>query len=183
MAQAEGKKPKSKVVKIALVVVASLLVLGGIVVGTMYATGFFGHDKTDQQANADAADQAGNEEGDAGGDEGDDAEAPKGPAIYMPLEPAFVVNFQGAGKAKFLQVSVEVMARDPKVIEQVTQHMPAIRNSLILLFSSQNYDDITTAEGKEALRAKALTEVQTIMENETGDTGVESVYFTSFVMQ
>ena len=38
-------------------------------------------------------------------------------------------------------------------------------------------------EGKEKLRADALAEIQKVMKAETGKPGVESVFFTSFVMQ
>ena len=61
--------------------------------------------------------------------------------------------------------------------------MPAIRNNLVLLFSSQSYERVSTLEGKEALREEALGVVQEVLEQETGDPGVEAVYFTSLVMQ
>ena len=52
-----------------------------------------------------------------------------------------------------------------------------------LFRSSQTYDSVSTLEGKEALREEALSVIQEILEEETGDPGVEAVYFTSFVMQ
>jgi flagellar FliL protein len=173
--ETEGKKKKSKVFVVVLVVFLSLLILGGAVVGTLYFAGVLGQDDTEQAA--DDEDAADDEEYD------EDEEDAQGPAIYLPLEPAFVVNFQGQNRAKFLQVTIEIMTRDQHVVDLVSQHMPAIRNSLILLFSSQAYEEISTAEGKEALREKALEEVQAILEEETGDPGIEAVYFTSFVMQ
>jgi len=75
------------------------------------------------------------------------------------------------------------MSRHKEVEEQVKNHMPVIRNNLVLLFSSQTYDSVSTLEGKEALREEALTVIQKILEEETGDPGIEAVYFTSFVMQ
>lgn len=104
-------------------------------------------------------------------------------AIYIPLEPAFVVNFAQGSKARFLQVTLEVMTRRPEVEQQLGKHMPVIRNNLLLLFSSQTQENVSTLDGKEALRNQALETVQGILEQETGDTGIEAVYFTSFVMQ
>ena len=75
------------------------------------------------------------------------------------------------------------MARDEAIIDAVKQHMPVIRNSLISLFSSQEFKTISTREGKEALRQEVLAEIQQILEQQTGEPGVEDVYFTSFVMQ
>ena len=109
---------------------------------------------------------------------------PKAEAIYMPLEPQFVVNFGGENEqVRFLQTMIEVMARDEKTINAVTKHMPAIRNNIVLLLSSQTYASLSTQKGKEELRAKVLAEVQRILKEQTGEPGVEAVYFTAFVMQ
>lgn len=103
--------------------------------------------------------------------------------IYHTLHPNFVVNFQNPNKARFLQVSVEVMAYSDDVIDQVKQHTAVIRNNLLMLFSSQDAQHLSTREGKEALRQEVLTEIQNILEEQTGAPGVEQAYFTSFVMQ
>jgi flagellar basal body-associated protein FliL len=105
------------------------------------------------------------------------------PAIYSPLDPSFVVNFSGQGNARFLQITVEVMTRSSEVIDQIKIHMPAIRNNLNMLFSDQHYDKISTLEGKERLREEALVVIQRILEEETGNPGLEAVYFTRFVME
>ncbi len=105
------------------------------------------------------------------------------PAVYLPIDPTFVVNFSGQGNARFLQITVEVMARSSEVLEQMKIHMPVIRNNLNMLFSDQQYDKINTVEGKERLRAEALEIIRRILEQETGDPGLEAVYFTTFVMQ
>jgi flagellar FliL protein len=102
---------------------------------------------------------------------------------YLALDPPFVVNFQGAQEARFLQVAMEVMARDPLPIEDVKKHMPAIRNSMVFLLSSQTQEALASAEGKEQLRAEALARIQKILQEYTGKPGVEAVYFTGFVMQ
>ena len=102
---------------------------------------------------------------------------------YVSLNPPFVVNFEDQSLVRFLQVTVEVMTRDPAVVAEIEHHMPRIRNSLVLLFSSQNYQTLSTQEGKIQIRRQALTEVQSILQERTGKPGVEEIYFTSFVMQ
>lgn len=104
-------------------------------------------------------------------------------AIYVDLAPPFTVNFQGARGPRFLQVAVEVMTREPEVQELLKQHMPMIRSQLVLLFSSQSSEELATREGKEKLIQKTLATIQGVLEEETGVTGVEAVYFTSLVMQ
>ena len=105
------------------------------------------------------------------------------PAIYHALDPAFVVNFEEGGVNRFLQATVQVMARDPKVIESIETHEPVIRNNLLLLLSSQDFQALGTLEGKEQLRVAALEEVRSVLLSQGGPDEVEAILFTSFVMQ
>ena len=105
------------------------------------------------------------------------------PPKYLAIKPAILVNFQNPKRARFLQVTVEVMSRQEKVIEAVKHHLPVIRNSLVFLFSSQDAAVISSREGKENLRQQVLVEIQHILEEQIGEPGIEDVYFTSFVMQ
>lgn len=123
---------------------------------------------------------------------GDDAAVPgeeAAPAvaadpIYIPLDPAFVVNFQDKNqKTKFLKAELNVVTYNEDVPEAVMKHMPVIRNNLILLFSRQLYEDLLPHEGKEVLRAEALAEVQSVIEKQVTGSGIEDLFFTSFVMQ
>ena len=111
--------------------------------------------------------------------------APKGkaPAIYLPLQPAFVVNLEDTEALRYMQVDLEIMARNPKAIEDAKNQMPRIRNSLLLLFGQQHAFELSTRQGKEALQAKALAEIQRVLKEETGSPGIEAVYFSSFVIQ
>jgi flagellar FliL protein len=52
-----------------------------------------------------------------------------------------------------------------------------------MLFGGTDSGDLRTREGKEKLRADVLAELQKILTDETGEPGVEQVFFTSFVMQ
>lgn len=105
------------------------------------------------------------------------------PAIYQPLEPAFVVNYTHAGRQRYMQVSVVLMGRDPKKMQDATRHFPLIRNQLVMLFSSEDFEELLTAEGKETLRERATLAVQSMLEREMNDPVVEAVLFTNMVMQ
>ncbi|TQV84181.1 flagellar basal body-associated protein FliL [Exilibacterium tricleocarpae] len=105
------------------------------------------------------------------------------PAVYFPLKPPIVVNFQARGRQRFLQVEVTLMARENEVVEAIELHMPMIRNSLVLLLGGQVYEDLQTAEGKELLRQQALEELQGLLQQEIDQPGIEQVLFTNFVMQ
>jgi flagellar protein FliL len=109
---------------------------------------------------------------------------PAGPPLYLALDPPFVVNFQADQIVRFLQISVEVMSRDPKTLELLKDNDPVVRNDLLILFANQKYAGLATPAGKEQLRADALAAVRKDLVQAGGDPKrVEAVYFTSFVMQ
>ncbi len=107
----------------------------------------------------------------------------RGSALYFPLRPAFVVDFEHRGRLRYLQVSITLMARDPAVIEAVQLHMPLIRNRVVLLLGGEDFEVLQTSEGRELLRLTLLQAIQVIMQEEIGQPGVEQVLFTNFVMQ
>lgn len=110
--------------------------------------------------------------------------APAAEAIYVALDPPFVVNFEAGVQVRFLQVAAQAMTRDAAVAELVRRHGPMVRNALLLLLAGQSYDSVATREGKEALRRRALEEVRSVVASQGGDGAkVEDLYFTSFVMQ
>lgn len=113
-------------------------------------------------------------------------EVPKAPPVYLAFDPPLVVSFQDAGTMRFLQATVEVMARDEESIKAVELHMPVIRNNLLNALSGKSLEDLTSREGKETLRKECLAEVQRVLKaNAVKDqkTSVEDLYFTSFVVQ
>ncbi len=115
-------------------------------------------------------------------DSGDEGEA-MDTAYYFTLNPPFVVNFVGKGRAQFLQVNIDGMTRDPSVKEDITLHLPHIRNNVVMILSGKNYDELITMEGKESLRQELLAEIKKILRKETGKDAIEDIYFTNFVMQ
>jgi flagellar FliL protein len=109
---------------------------------------------------------------------------PSAPAIYVPLDPPFVVSFaEEGGGSRFLQLTLQAMARSAKTIDRVKQHAPAIRNAFLFLISGYKVEDLATLEGKEKLRAAMLVAANDILDQNTGDPGIEELYFTSLVIQ
>jgi len=117
------------------------------------------------------------------GDRGADEAEPRQPPIYYGMDPAFVNNLSGTGGRRFMQVSVQIMARDPEVIAAVERHEPVIRNDLIMLFSDQTLESVDNTEGKEELRRQSLEAVHKILRNNEEPAGVEQLFFTSFIVQ
>ena len=167
-AEAAAAPPKKS--KLLVIIVVAALVVVGAAGGGFY---FFNRGG-DQQA-ADAKGKGKKEHKEA---------VPKGPAMYVKFDPPFVVNFEAKGVMRFLQVSVEVMTRDPATADLIKLHDPMLRNDLLMLLGNQTYDTIGTREGKERLRNEALQAVAKVIASEGGTAkNVEQLYFTSFVMQ
>jgi flagellar FliL protein len=179
--------------KLLIIIVAAVVVLGAAGGGAFFFLGQGDDEAADTEetvADAEDADQ-GKDKGKAKGkgkDKGkgkkDKKKEPKPPAVYVKFEPPFVVNFEAKGMTRFLQVSVEVMTRDPHTADLIKENDPMMRNDLLMLLGSQTYETISTREGKEKLRGEALQTVAKIITDEGGDAEkVEQLYFTSFVMQ
>jgi len=107
----------------------------------------------------------------------------KAPMNYVPLDPPFVMSFSANAEFRYLKISVEAGTRNSEVVELIKVNRPAIRNSLVLLFSNQRPGLLNTREGMEQLRDQALVEVRKVLKDETGKASVESIYFTGFAMQ
>ncbi len=114
--------------------------------------------------------------------EGGEIVEPERDAIYLPLSPAFVINFEYKGAIRYLQLSMQVMSYDQDAVDKVEANMPAVRNNLILLFSAQDYEVLNTVEGKENLRKEVVDSINQVLRL-TGDVAVNDVFFTAFVVQ
>lgn len=117
------------------------------------------------------------------------AEAVKSEAIYVKIrtqggKPYFIANFSGErGTQRFLQIYVEARTRDEDVKAAIDKHMPLIVSELQTLFSTQTLRSMQTAEGRERLQVLSTERIQNILQEEIGKPGIESVFFTNFVMQ
>lgn len=106
-----------------------------------------------------------------------------GSATYIPLAPAFVVNYGGVGRLKYLKAEISVRVNDSESGNAVRHHMPLIRNNLVMLFSRQSEEDVKTQEGKERLRQAALAEINALITAEDGKSGVVDLFFNNLIIQ
>ncbi len=104
-------------------------------------------------------------------------------AIYIPLKPAFIVNYGGAGRLKYIKADISLRLQDSVAANSVRHHMPYIRNNLVMLFSAQSDESISSQEGKEALRQEALQAVREVIMKEDQAEGVVDLYFNAFLIQ
>ncbi len=103
-------------------------------------------------------------------------------SVFYAIDPPLVVNFEDGAAVRFLQITMEVMARDQKAIDSVQRNIPMIRNNLLLLMSNRNYQTMMSREGKEKLREEALAEIRAVQKKQGGE-DIDDLLFTSFVVQ
>lgn len=165
MAKSEAVKDptgKGKLKLILLIVLALLLVVGVSIGATWYVL----HSaKSQPETTAQVASNV------------------KSAAIYEPMAPAFVANFNQNGRQRYMQVSITLLARNQADLDALKVHMPVIRNNLVMLFSGQSFDTLATPVGQEMLRQKATASVQEVAQKEVGKVVVEQLLFTNFVLQ
>ncbi|HEY0288148.1 MAG TPA: flagellar basal body-associated protein FliL [Pseudomonas sp.] len=156
-----AKKGKLKLI---IIVVVALLLAIGMSVGATWFIMHRAESKPDAAAIAAAANT-------------------KKEAIFEPLTPPFVVNYNVNGRQRYMQVSITLLARDHADLEALKVHMPVIRNNLVMMFSGQPFDTIATPVGMEMLRQKATASVQEVAQKELGKTVIDQLLFTNFVLQ
>ncbi len=171
--ETEEKKPGG-LKKIIILSVVVLLLIAGSVGGTLFAIGFFDKKPETEQAKEEKVDDA-------------IIEIKKDAPSYIVItgmKPEITVNLPKGSGANFLQVEVTALTFYDEVYNAIKKHMPRIRNSLVLLFSSVDGKTLRTVEGRKQLQKKVFDDIQSnIKPYLEHNVGIEQVYFTKFVMQ
>jgi flagellar FliL protein len=100
--------------------------------------------------------------------------------IVFPLE-SFVVNLAdktGLGK-RYLKVTVALEVNDESKKKMVEDHTAELRDTVLLLLSSQSFREISTMDGKLELKQALLSRINQAL----GGVVVRKLYFTEFVVQ
>src|ERR1700759_5617846 len=72
---------------------------------------------------------------------------PAKPPLYVALDPPFVANFGGDQVVRFLQITVQILTREPETVELLKVNDPVVRDNLLMLFSGQKYEIVAQPEG------------------------------------
>lgn len=154
-----------------------LFIIGGVVLLLVLGVvGFLMMSGGDSTGNTDAGNSAG------AGAVANGTEA-KGTALYVPLPRPFVFNVPGASRDRMVQIKVQLLVRGSNNEIIALRHIPLIEGSLLETFSAGNADEMVTIAGRDALKNKALSDLQQAMIEVVGSVVVDEVLFTGFVMQ
>ncbi len=105
---------------------------------------------------------------------------------YIELQPPFITNYGGVGPLKYLKAEVSIRVKSREGEANLKHHQAHIRNNLVMLFSRQTEESISSQAGREKLRLEAMESIRQIMVSEYGEKGfnmLDDLLFTSFVTQ
>ena len=104
---------------------------------------------------------------------------------YVDLTPTFVTNFGASleGRLSYVRTDVTVKVSSQAAENAVIYHTPALRNTVVLALSRQEEEGVTTTHGRDILRTEALEEIQQFLKDAEGETFVEDLLFTNFIVQ
>jgi flagellar FliL protein len=107
----------------------------------------------------------------------------EGPAIYVSMDPKFIVNLAPGGPAEMMQIALSVYTRDQAVADFITANDPMLRHYLNNLFESESSSELMTLDGKQKLQ-RSVQDLLTNKLHEMGQPGeIKGVYFTELVLQ
>lgn len=151
--------------KVLIIVALVFLVLLG-----MMGTGFFFMWNKMNAANAHSADS------------GETGAPPAEELVKIgPIHPldTFIVNLADEGGSRYLRVTMNLELKDKDAVALVQERLPMIRNGVLMLLPAKKYADISTVEGKDALRDELVAKLNGFLKPDS----VANIYFTEFVVQ
>ncbi|MEZ5595293.1 MAG: flagellar basal body-associated FliL family protein [Pseudomonadales bacterium] len=104
---------------------------------------------------------------------------------YVGIQPTLVTNVgvSETGRLSYLKADISLQVKSPSAHGALLSHMPAVRNLLVLALSRQDQATVSSADGRESLRAEALKELQAFFQKESGSPVVSDLLFTNFIVQ
>ena len=153
--QAPPKQGKGKL----LVVVGGVLVLAGGGAGAAWRLGLLSHGAP-AEAKEDTKDER--------------------PAVgaLLPLDP-FIANLADEDGKRYLKATLQVEFFASQVPPDFNSRIPQMRDLLLTLFTSKQFTEIRTPQGKALLRDEIINRMNRVLNRDA----VKAVYFTEFIVQ
>ena len=90
-----------------------------------------------------------------------------------------IVNLADHGGKRYLRVTMALELSDPEAVTAIENHLPQVRDAILMILPTKTYDDISTTDGKIALRNEIMAKINQMMTKGK----VNNIYFTEFVIQ
>lgn len=178
----EEPKKKKPIVLIIGGVVGLIVLIVGIVLGTLFFTGYFNPKPVvDPEL---AEETAGGKKADnkPGKKTKDSPELTRFEYTYLQIEREFLVNVSGSKKVMSVQIAV-MTHYDERVFENVKKHDFAIRSAVMDVMRLTTDADLVKPEFRKELAAKIRDSINSLLEKYEDFGGIEEIHFTSFIVQ
>ena len=96
----------------------------------------------------------------------------------FPLD-TFIVNLADQERSRYLRVTMDLELLAPADSEKLNQRLPQVRDRILMLLPSKRFADISSTEGKTALRDEMIGKLNGLFP----ETVVTNIFFTEFVVQ
>ena len=102
-------------------------------------------------------------------------------ATLGPLFPldTFIVNLADAGRSRYLRVTMDLELAESTDAAKLNERLSQIRDSVLMILPSKQFDDIASMEGKIALRDEIIATLNSLFTQKV----VTNIFFTEFVVQ
>ena len=128
------------------------------------------------QVNADADPDADADAEDEVPPEGGTVEHPLGPIYALDT---FIVNLADKGGNRYLRVTMDLELRNSELATELEKRLPQVRDSILMILPSKRFADISSVEGKIALRDEILATLNGFLTQGQ----ITNIYLKEFVVQ
>jgi flagellar FliL protein len=108
-----------------------------------------------------------------------DAAEPKKEEKVVHEMDTFLVNLADPGGKRYLKVSMKLELNNAKVAEELTEKNFQLRDTVLLLLSSKEYDEVSGYSGKMSLKQEIMGQLNRAIQSGQ----IKEVYFTEFLVQ
>ena len=181
----EEPKKKKPILLIIGGVIGLIVLIVGVVLGTLFFTGYFNPKPVVDPELAEAsADGHGDKKGDGKPSKKtkDTPELTRFEYTYLQIEREFLVNVSGSKKVMSVQLAV-MTHYDDRVFENVKKHDFAIRSAVMDVMRQTTDADLVKPEFRKDLAVKIRDSINTLLEKYEDFGGIEEVHFTNFIVQ
>jgi flagellar FliL protein len=91
----------------------------------------------------------------------------------------FIVNLADAGRSRYLRVTMDLELTESADTAKLNERLSQIRDSVLMILPSKQFDDIASMEGKIALRDEIIATLNSLFTQNV----VTNIFFTEFVVQ
>jgi flagellar protein FliL len=91
----------------------------------------------------------------------------------------YLVNLADPGGKRYLKITMQFELTNAKVSQELARRTVEIRDKIIMLLSSKEYEEIGNPTGKMTLKKELISQLNRILQ----DGQVKEIYFTEFLVQ